>query len=81
VKNVHIRFEQGSNQSSRIVAFGITLESLNAQSCDSDWKPLTSSYLSTTDFSYKTVVLNKLGVYCDTKTEKHSHVDFKELKV
>lgn len=74
---------------SHVIAFGVTLESLNAESCDSKWTPLSSSPggTSTTagagsaDCSYKTLQLNSFGIYCDTKTRRFSTVKPDELKV
>ena len=84
VRNVHIRFETevGVGQSrTRTVAFGITLESLTAQSCDAQWKKLSSNSDYSSDCSFKTLQLNKLAVYCDTKAEKFSHYKPEDLKV
>jgi len=72
VHNVHIRFEEevGNN---RLVAFGLTLKSLTAQSCDSNWNPLsTSSAGSNSDCSFKTLQLTEFVIYCHPKAEKYS---------
>jgi vacuolar protein sorting-associated protein 13D len=83
VRNVHIRFEEEVGSRTRVIAFGVTLESLTAQSCDSSWNPLSASYSngSSTECSYKTLQLNKFGIYCDTKGERLSHIKPHELRV
>ncbi|CAG7684383.1 unnamed protein product [Allacma fusca] len=81
VKNVHFRFESEMGDSRhRTIAFGMTLESLSAQSCDSHWNPLSSVHDCSFECSYKTLQLRKLGFYCDTKAEKFSHYKPHELK-
>jgi hypothetical protein len=84
VKQVHIRYEQEIGASGRLIAFGMTLQSLDVQSCDSKWNPLSSSTYSSgggVDSSFKTLQMNKLGVYFDTKAEKLSHLSPNDLKV
>ena len=63
------------------MAFGITLESLTAQSCDKNWSPLSSVHDNSFECSFKTLELNKFGIYCDTKAERFSHYKPQELKV
>lgn len=83
VRNVHIRFEDVID--SNVIAFGVTLESLSAESCDSKWNPLSSSSAaantSSSDYSFKTLQLNNFGIYCDTNTRRFSTVKSDELKV
>ncbi len=81
MSNVHIRFEHENEKTHRIVAFGLTLTSLNVQSCDPKWNPLSSSSTNVSDCSFKTLKMSKLGVYCDTKAEKLSNLQLQDLKV
>lgn len=85
VRNIHIRFEEEVD--GRVIAFGITLDSLNAESCDSKWNPLSSAAASVTssatlsDCSFKTLQLNNFGIYCDTQTKRFHKVLPQDLKV
>jgi len=81
VRNVHIRFEEASGIPGKIIAFGVTLEGLTAQSCDSSWNALSSSTGSTSECSFKTLQLNKFGVYCDTRGEPYSNLGPADLKI
>lgn len=57
------------------------MEGLTAQSCDSSWNKLSSSIGNTNECSFKTLQLNKFGVYCDTRGEAYSALSPPELKV
>jgi len=81
VRNVHIRFEEASGIPGRVIAFGVTLEGLTAQSCDSSWNALSSSTGSNSECSFKTLQLSKFGVYCDTRGEPYSSLNPSDLKV
>lgn len=81
VRNVHIRFEEAGSSPGRVIAFGVTLEGLTVQSCDSSWNPLSSSVGNASECSFKTLQLSKFGVYCDTRGDPYSTFGPDELKV
>ncbi|XP_034247458.1 vacuolar protein sorting-associated protein 13D isoform X2 [Thrips palmi] len=62
--DVHIRYEDDITVPNEAFAFGITLDTLSAQSCDDTWQP---RYLSgdSGPNSFKLLELSALGVYWD----------------
>ncbi|CAH1134889.1 unnamed protein product [Ceutorhynchus assimilis] len=63
IKDVHIRYEDSYSIPGKSVAFGITIDSLTAQSCDSNWTPgLMQSAQGT--HSFKLLELDAFAMYC-----------------
>ncbi|KAG5879440.1 hypothetical protein JTB14_025696 [Gonioctena quinquepunctata] len=62
IQDIHIRFEDSTSIPSQTIAFGITLHSLIAQSCDSNWLP-GFIHTNTSEESFKLVELQKFAVY------------------
>ncbi|XP_017773930.1 PREDICTED: vacuolar protein sorting-associated protein 13D isoform X2 [Nicrophorus vespilloides] len=62
IRDVHIRYEDDISIPDKGVAFGITMESLSAQSCDEDWQP-GFSYWDSSPASFKILEMQKLAVY------------------
>lgn len=82
VRDVHIRYEDATSAEGSAVAFGVTMESLTAQSCDSVWTPGFSQWESS-GTSYKLVEMQKLAVYWVglDREEMFSNVPLSELAV
>lgn len=64
ITDVHIRYEDDVTVPNEAFAFGITMDTLSAQSCDDTWQP---RYLSgdSGPNSFKLLELSALGVYWD----------------
>lgn len=64
ITDVHIRYEDNITVPNEAFAFGITMDTLSAQSCDDTWQP---RYLSgdSGPNSFKLLELSALGVYWD----------------
>lgn len=79
---MHIRYEDSVSIPNNAVAFGITMESLSAQSCDSNWCPGFSQWDSS-GMSYKLVEMQKLAIYWIEmkQSELFSNLPFSELAV
>ncbi|KAJ8964860.1 hypothetical protein NQ314_004578 [Rhamnusium bicolor] len=62
IQDVHIRYEDSVSIPGQAVAFGVTIESLTAQSCDSTW---LSGFVHTgnSEESFKLLELQNFGVY------------------
>lgn len=62
IQDVHIRYEDQLTIPSKLVAFGATIESLIAQSCDSSWVP---GFIQSTkrEESFKLLELQNFGLY------------------
>lgn len=75
INDVHFRYEDTITVENCRFACGITIESLTAESCDSNW---TSSFNTNQQLSFKLVELNALSLYWDplirdeTLSETHS---------
>lgn len=59
IKDVHIRYEDDITIKDKVVAFGVTMDSLSAQSSDSN----LSSAFSQTDSADTSLEMQKLAVY------------------
>lgn len=59
---MHIRYEDNISIPDKCLAFGITMESLSAQSCDDNWIPSFSSWSKGVE-SFKILDMQKLAVY------------------
>lgn len=59
---MHIRYEDPLSIPSKLVAFGVTIESLVAQSCDSSWLPGIMQ-TSNREESFKVLELQNFGLY------------------
>ncbi|KAJ3643178.1 hypothetical protein Zmor_025903 [Zophobas morio] len=62
IQDVHIRYEDSVSIPKKSVAFGITMESLSAQSCDANWIPGFSHWTKGPE-SFKILELQKFAVY------------------
>jgi vacuolar protein sorting-associated protein 13D len=62
IQDVHIRYEDSVSISSKSVAFGVTMESLSAQSCDANWAPGFSHWAKGSE-SFKILEMQKFAVY------------------
>ncbi|CAH0555796.1 unnamed protein product [Brassicogethes aeneus] len=62
IKDVHIRYEDSCSIPGKSFAFGFTIESLSAQSCDSNWSPTFSHWTKTGD-SFKLLELQNFAMY------------------
>lgn len=81
IKDVHIRYEDTCSIPSQCVAFGITIESLLAQSCDANW---TSGFVqSNENHSFKLLELNELAIHWMTfaKEESYANLSVAEIVV
>lgn len=65
VKNVYIRFEDDIT-SNLSYSIGVILESLVAETCNSDWEPKNTVETAS---CYKKILLNNLSVFCDHDAE------------
>lgn len=63
IRDVHFRYEDNVSISGKAVAFGLTIDSLTAQTCNDSWTP-GFSYWDKSDISYKLLEMQKLAVYC-----------------
>jgi len=82
IKDVHIRYEDTCSIPNQCVAFGITIESLLAQSCDANW---TSGFgqSSNENHSFKLLELNELAIHWMTfaKEESYANLSVAEIVV
>lgn len=62
IQDVHIRYEDSASVANHSVAFGVTMESLSAQSCDSNWIPGFSHWAKGAE-SFKIMEMQKFAVY------------------
>uniref|UniRef100_A0A336MDN8 CSON015545 protein n=1 Tax=Culicoides sonorensis TaxID=179676 RepID=A0A336MDN8_CULSO len=78
INGVHVRYEDSITVENCRFACGITIESLTAESCDSNW---TSSFNTNQQLSFKLVELNSLSLYWDPliRDETLSETNSKEL--
>lgn len=65
IKDVHIRYEDSITIPDRPYCCGLTIESLTAQSCDSNWMPGFTANWAQNQATFKVVELNSLSVYLD----------------
>ncbi|XP_066151224.1 intermembrane lipid transfer protein Vps13D isoform X2 [Euwallacea fornicatus] len=74
IKDVHVRYEDACSIPDTAVACGFTIESLIAQSCESNWTPcfVQSSHET---HSFKLVELNEFAVYWNTFEEGESYLN------
>ncbi|KAJ8974057.1 hypothetical protein NQ317_002303 [Molorchus minor] len=61
IQDVHLRYEDSISIPGQSIAFGITIESLTAQSCDSNWIP--GFITGKSDESFKLLDLKNFGLY------------------
>ncbi|XP_025836301.1 vacuolar protein sorting-associated protein 13D [Agrilus planipennis] len=81
IHDVHIRYEDCFSITNKTVAFGVTMESLSAQSCDSNWVPEFTHWHSSAA-SFKLIDMQKLAVYWITleQGQNYSNIDMADLK-
>lgn len=76
IKNVHIRYEDTSiTIPNQRFACGITIDSLTARSCDSNWMPGFSSSWTQTNATFKLVELSALSVYWQSLDDRETFGD------
>lgn len=82
IRDVHIRYEDSVSIPDKTVAFGITIESISAQSCDETWIP-GFSHWDSSKMSFKLLEMQKLAVYWVAlgPTEGFSKMNVAELTV
>lgn len=82
INDVHIRYEDSISVPNYRFACGITIDSLSAQSCDSNWQPGFTT-AANSSASFKLVELQSLNFYWDTlnNTEMFSETNSSELAV
>jgi vacuolar protein sorting-associated protein 13D len=66
IKDVHIRYEDSITIPENPFCCGLTIESLTAQSCDTNWIPGFTSNWTQNDATFKLIELNSLSFYLDT---------------
>ncbi|XP_044753631.1 vacuolar protein sorting-associated protein 13D [Coccinella septempunctata] len=62
IEDVHIRYEDNISVVDKFVAFGVTIDSLSAQSCDANWSP-RFCHLEKEGESFKLLEMQKFGIY------------------
>ncbi|KAK9889536.1 hypothetical protein WA026_006891 [Henosepilachna vigintioctopunctata] len=62
ILDVHIHYEDTIGIKDKMMVFGITIDSLSAQSCDSNWSP-GFCHLDKGGESFKLLEMQKLGIY------------------
>ncbi|KRT79632.1 hypothetical protein AMK59_7633 [Oryctes borbonicus] len=62
IRDVHIRYEDSFSVPEKAIGFGITIDSLSAQSCNENWVPGFSHWDSSVS-SFKLLEMQKLAVY------------------
>lgn len=82
IQDVHIRYEDPLSIPSKCVAFGATIESLVAQSCDSSWVPGIMQS-SKREESFKLLELQNFGLYWINLNENEmlSNINVSQLSV
>ena len=65
IKDVHIRYEDSLTIPDRHFCCGVTIDSLTAQSCDSNWIPGFTANWAQSQATFKLVELNNLSIYLD----------------
>ena len=78
IRNVHIRYEDAISIPHHRFSCGITIDSLSARSCDSNWQTsgYTSAWNNQTTSSFKLVELESMSLYWDPL---HDHEVFGEI--
>ena len=80
IRDVHIRYEDDSTFPSRPFAFGFSIESLTALSCDQNWTPKFVSRDQGDVMAYKIVELQNMAAYLNTDAEILGGLSILELK-
>ena len=78
IKDVHIRYEDTVTIPKRHFCCGLTIESLTAQSCDSNWTPGFASWTQNQS-TFKLVELNSFSLYVEKLEESFSSLESNEL--
>lgn len=74
IQDVHIRCEDSFSNPDKILAFGITIDSLTAQSCDGNWQPGFVSSVKG-DHSFKLLELQNFAIYWTTISKEETYVN------
>ena len=80
IRDVHIRYEDDTTFPSRPFAFGFSIESLTALSCDHNWTPKFVSREQGDIMAYKIVELQNMAAYLNTDAEIFGGLPILELK-
>lgn len=75
IKNVHIRYEDAVTVPNSRFTFGITIDSLEARSCDSNWIAGYTNAWNQTMASFKLVELTDMSVYWQPLADDKSFGD------
>lgn len=75
ISKVHLRFECQS------FALGFFVESLAAETCDSDWVPTFVHRTSSDDVAFKLVRLQNTIIYLNTKAEPYGDMEMSDFMV
>ncbi|RZC42308.1 vacuolar protein sorting-associated protein 13D [Asbolus verrucosus] len=62
IQDVHVRYEDSVSIPGKCMAFGVTMESLSAQSCDANWVPGFSHWAKGAE-SFKILEMQKFAIY------------------
>lgn len=65
IKDVHIRYEDSITVPDHPFCCGLTIESLTAQSCDTNWIPGFTTNWAQNEATFKLIELNSLSFYMD----------------
>lgn len=65
IKDVHIRYEDSITIPNSPFCCGLTIESLTAQSCDTNWTPGFTTNWAQNEATFKLIELNSLSLYMD----------------
>ncbi|KAI6208431.1 Vacuolar protein sorting-associated protein 13C [Aphelenchoides besseyi] len=67
IRNIHVRYEDEFTDRKRPFATGVTLQSLNFETTDSNWKP--TIHKETLNVFYKLIHLENLALYWNSKVQ------------
>lgn len=82
IRDVHVRFEDDiTSPSGTPFAFGFSIESLTAQTCDENWTPKFVHREHSQPMAYKLVELQNMATYLNTEAELFGTLPVAELKV
>ncbi|KAI6203695.1 Vacuolar protein sorting-associated protein 13C [Aphelenchoides besseyi] len=79
IRNIHVRYEDEFTDRKRPFATGVTLQSLNFETTDSNWK--ATIHKETLNVFHKMIHLENLALYWNSKVQVISHsTDRKEIR-
>ncbi|XP_045474860.1 vacuolar protein sorting-associated protein 13D isoform X2 [Harmonia axyridis] len=82
IEDVHIRYEDNISVNNKSVAFGVTIDSLSAQSCDANWSP-RFCHLEKEGESFKLLEMQKFGIYWEDLAPERmlAHLSLADLAI